>query len=79
MRPIVMKTIEKDFARRCRRGAAKAVEVARIRSMCGQTTTEWLMVAGVLTAVGIFLLRFVPGALRTFMGGLMYGIKSLAP
>lgn len=45
----------------------------------GQTTTEWLMIAGVFSAIGVFALRIVPTALKAFLWGLTSGIKSIAP
>jgi tetratricopeptide (TPR) repeat protein len=45
----------------------------------GQTTTEWVMIAGLLTAVGIFLLGIIPDALQTFVKGLLWGIRTIAP
>jgi hypothetical protein len=52
---------------------------SRMRSVRGQTTTEWLMVAGVLTAFALFLVKIVPGALATFVTGLAGGIRTIAP
>lgn len=50
-----------------------------LRSSRGQATTEWLMIAGVFAAIGLFVVRIVPGALKTFVAGLSMGIKSVAP
>ena len=45
----------------------------------GQTTTEWLMIAGVLTAIVVFLMRLFPHALRVFMLGITHTIRTIAP
>jgi len=44
----------------------------------GQTTTEWLMVAGALTAVGIFLLRVLPSTIHKFSEALVYSLRTIA-
>jgi predicted Ser/Thr protein kinase len=51
----------------------------RLQSPRGQTTTEWLMIAGIFTATAVFLGTVMPGALKSFLWGLNAGIKSLAP
>lgn len=45
----------------------------------GQTTTEWLMIAGVLTAIVVLFMRLFPGALRLFMLGITHTIRTVAP
>jgi len=45
----------------------------------GQTTTEWLMIAGILTAVGIFLLGIVPDAIRVYTLSLISSVRTIAP
>jgi hypothetical protein len=45
----------------------------------GQTTTEWLMIAGILTAVGIFLLGIVPSTIRYYALSLVYSVRTIAP
>ena len=45
----------------------------------GQTTTEWLMIAGILTAVGIFLLGVVPSTIRMYAESLIYSVRTIAP
>ncbi|MBI3262555.1 MAG: hypothetical protein HYZ58_05325 [Acidobacteria bacterium] len=45
----------------------------------GQTTTEWLMIAGTLTAIVLFLNQIMPGALKDFVRGLAWGIRTVAP
>jgi hypothetical protein len=47
--------------------------------MSGQTTTEWLMIAGVLTAVGIFLQALLPATIRQYCQALVYSIRTIAP
>lgn len=63
------------MVRECRAGAL----LTRLRSPRGQTTTEWLMIAGVLTAVSVFMLGIVPGALSQFVRSLAAGIRTVAP
>lgn len=45
----------------------------------GQTTTEWLMIAGLLTAVGIFLLRVIPDGIRVYAVSLISSLRTIAP
>lgn len=45
----------------------------------GQTTTEWLMVAGVLLAVALLLGKLVPDAIRVYSEALIYMIRTIAP
>ena len=45
----------------------------------GQTTTEWLMIAGVFTAIAIFLLGLVPQAIRQYTLALIYSVRTIAP
>jgi hypothetical protein len=45
----------------------------------GQTTTEWLMIAGFLTALVVFLLTVVPRALGIFVRGIALGVRTVAP
>jgi hypothetical protein len=45
----------------------------------GQTTTEWLMIAGALTAVGIFLLRLLPSTIHEFSEALVNSLRTIAP
>jgi hypothetical protein len=51
----------------------------RLGGQHGQTTTEWLMIAGVLTAVTIFMIGLFPGALKAMLMGIAYGIRTAAP
>lgn len=51
----------------------------RLGSARGQTTTEWLMIAGILTAIVLFFNSIMPGALRAFVRGLAWGIRTVAP
>ena len=53
--------------------------VDRVRSTRGQVTTEWLMIAGLLTSVGLLFVQLVPPVLRTFVRGLAWGIRTIAP
>jgi hypothetical protein len=45
----------------------------------GQATIEWLMVAGLLAGIAVFVGRVVPPALRTLLEGLTWGIRTIAP
>jgi eukaryotic-like serine/threonine-protein kinase len=88
---IIMKALNKDPDRRYQQFVDLAADLIRFKrhleaetrpiatSERGQTTTEWVMIAGVLTMTGVFILQIVPNALRTFLGGLIWGIKSVAP
>ena len=51
----------------------------RWRSAVGQTTTEWLMIAGGLTAIGIFLNGILPRTIRQFCRALVWSIRVIAP
>jgi len=64
---------------RNRRLRRRALRRRTWRSAYGQTTTEWLMVAGLLTAVGIFLLRLLPATIRGFSEALVYSLRTIAP
>ncbi len=45
----------------------------------GQTTSEWLMIAGVFTALVVFMLGLVPRALGVFVRGVAIGVRTIAP
>jgi hypothetical protein len=51
----------------------------RWREVAGQTTTEWLMIAGGLTAIGIFLQGILPRTIRQFCRALVWSIRVIAP
>ena len=53
--------------------------LARWREVAGQTTTEWLMIAGGLTAIGIFLNGILPRTIRQFCRALVWSIRVIAP
>jgi hypothetical protein len=53
--------------------------VARWRQAVGQTTTEWLMIAGGLTAIGIFLHGILPRTIRQFCRARVWTIRVIAP
>jgi hypothetical protein len=53
--------------------------VKRWRDAVGQTTTEWLMIAGGLTAIGIFLNGIMPRTIRQFCRALVWSIRVIAP
>lgn len=60
-------------------GAPRVSRVARWREAAGQTTTEWLMIAGGLTAIGIFLNGILPRTIRQFCRALVWSIRVIAP
>lgn len=45
----------------------------------GQTTTEWLMIAGLLTAVGIFLQGLMSRTLWQYSHQLITSLRTIAP
>lgn len=49
------------------------------RHQSGQTTTEWLMVAGVLTMVALLFLNLFPSALRVFLRAAGTAVHTAAP
>ena len=51
----------------------------QLSGAAGQSTTEWLMIAGVLTAVAAFLVETVPSALGTFMKAMATSVRTIAP
>ena len=51
----------------------------RQRGQAGQTTTEWLMVAGVLTMVGLLFLRLFPDMIRSVLRALGIAVRTAAP
>ena len=55
------------------------VRLRRWREAVGQTTTEWLMIAGGLTAIGIFLNGIMPRTIRQFCRALVWSIRVIAP
>jgi hypothetical protein len=56
-----------------------AARARRWREAVGQTTTEWLMIAGGLTAIGIFLNGIMPRTIRQFCRALVWSIRVIAP
>lgn len=67
----------------CRAGVSKDVWpivliTRRVRADAGQTTTEWLMIAGALTAVGIVLLKWYPSTIYKFSQALVYSLRTIA-
>jgi hypothetical protein len=53
--------------------------LGNFRRVQGQVTTEWLMIAGVLTACGLIFVRTVPDLMRLVVRGLAAGIRTVAP
>jgi hypothetical protein len=49
------------------------------RGQAGQTTTEWLMVAGVLTGVAVFFLNSFPTTLRSVLRAIGVALRTTAP
>ena len=58
---------------------SRVSRLARWRQAVGQTTTEWLMIAGGLTAIGIFLNGIMPRTIRQFCRALVWSIRVIAP
>ena len=52
---------------------------ARALGQEGQTTTEWLMVAGVLTMVALLFLRLYPSTLRSVLRAIGIAVRTAAP
>ena len=50
-----------------------------LRRQEGQTTTEWLMVAGVLTGVAILFLNLFPTTLRSVLRAVGIALRTTAP
>jgi hypothetical protein len=53
--------------------------IRRWRSSLGQTTTEWLMIAGILTAIAIFFNGTLPSAARYYSRGIILSVRTVAP
>jgi preprotein translocase subunit Sss1 len=49
------------------------------RDARGQTTTEWLMIAGILTAIGIFFLGIIPSTIKLYAVTLISSLRTIAP
>ncbi len=49
------------------------------RGQAGQTTTEWLMVAGTLTMVAILFLKLFPDTLRSVLRAIGIAVRTAAP
>jgi hypothetical protein len=68
--------------RRSPLGAIRAAAVRwwrRFAGRDGQSTTEWLMIAGILSAIGIFLVGVMPHALGVFMKSMAMSLRTVAP
>lgn len=52
---------------------------SRHRGQQGQTTTEWLMVAGVLTSVAILFLNSYPATIRSVLRAVGIALRTTAP
>jgi hypothetical protein len=50
-----------------------------LRGQEGQTTTEWLMVAGVLTMVALLLLNLYPNTIRSVLRAIGIALRTPAP
>lgn len=51
----------------------------RYRGQRGQTTTEWLMVAGVLTGVALLFLNSFPTTLKSVLRAVGIALRTSAP
>lgn len=49
------------------------------RDARGQTATEWLMIAGALTAIGIFLQGIMSATLWRYSHQLITSLRTIAP
>ncbi len=49
------------------------------RRQAGQTTTEWLMVAGVLTGVALLFLNSFPTTIRSVLRAVGIALRTTAP
>jgi len=49
------------------------------REELGQTTTEWLMVAGVLTVVGMLFLNSYPTTIKSVLRAVGIALRTTAP
>jgi hypothetical protein len=49
------------------------------REQLGQTTTEWLMVAGVLTGVGMLFLNSYPTTIKSVLRAVGIALRTTAP
>ncbi len=58
---------------------AQALDRPAPWSRLGQTTTEWLMIAGILTAIAIVLLGVIPKTIRQYTLVLIYFVRTIAP
>ena len=66
--------------------AIRAVNTSRragrrrhIAGELGQTTTEYLMIAGLLAAIAAFLLGVLPAGMRYYSQSLITSVRTLAP
>ena len=59
--------------------AGRTSEARRWRSSLGQTTTEWLMIAGILTAIAIFFIGIFPSGARYYARGIILSVRTVAP
>jgi len=59
--------------------AARRQEPRSWRPPLGQTTTEWLMIAGILTAIAIFFIGIFPSGARYYARGIILSVRTVAP
>lgn len=64
--------------RRESQGPGRRLDVARLAGERGQTTTEYLMVAAVLTATSALILQLWGPTIRFFTVAIMHYVKSIA-
>ncbi len=51
----------------------------KLRTDRGQSTTEWVMMAGILTGIGVFFLSIVPTGLGMFVRAMAWSVRTIAP
>lgn len=62
-----------------RRATARRERADGLWSAAGQTTVEYLMIAGLFAAIAIFLLKTLPKGMGTYAKALVYSVRTVAP
>jgi hypothetical protein len=53
--------------------------LARVRRARGQVTVEWLLVAGLLTAIAVFIMGIIPATLIKVVQRIAMSLRTIAP
>jgi tRNA A-37 threonylcarbamoyl transferase component Bud32 len=77
--PTIVRTAVAGPGRRPSLRARASAWWHRLLASRGQSTTEWLMIAGVLAAIAVFLVGTVPNALGIFMRAMATSLRTIAP